>query len=102
MASTRRLAAIRAIDVVGYSRLMGLDEANSVQALREHRAAADPLIAQHGGRLVKTTGDGRLIEFGSVVGAVECPLHCNNRGHHRSAVSDAPARRHDSVPHGDG
>jgi adenylate cyclase len=74
MASTRRLAAILAADVVGYSRLMGLDEAGTVQALREHRSATNPLIAEHGGRVVKTTGDGVLIEFGSVVGAVECAL----------------------------
>jgi adenylate cyclase len=74
MASTRRLAAILAADVVGYSRLMGLDEAGTAQALREHRAATDPLIAEHGGRIFKTTGDGVLIEFGSVVGAVECAL----------------------------
>src|SRR6516225_8084375 len=74
MASTRRLAAILAADVAGYSRLMGADEVGTVQALREHRVAADPLIAQHGGRIVKTTGDGLLIEFGSVVGAVECAL----------------------------
>jgi len=72
MSTTRRLAAILAADIVGYSRLMGLDEAGTAQALREHRAAADPLIAEHGGRIVKTTGDGILIEFGSVVGAVEC------------------------------
>ena len=74
MASTRRLAAILAADIVGYSRLMGLDEAGTVQVLREHRAAADPRIAEHGGRVFKTTGDGVLIEFGSVVGAVECAL----------------------------
>jgi adenylate cyclase len=74
MASTRRLAAILAADIVGYSRLMGLDEAGTAQALREHRAAADPLIAEHGGRVVKTSGDGMLIEFGSVVGAVECAV----------------------------
>jgi class 3 adenylate cyclase len=53
---------------------MGVDEVGTVQALREHRAAADPLVAEHGGRVVKTTGDGVLIEFGSVVGAVECAL----------------------------
>jgi class 3 adenylate cyclase len=64
-----RLAAIRAADVAGYSRLMGVDEEGTAQALRDHRAAADPLIAQHGGRIVKTTGEGMLIEFGSVVGA---------------------------------
>jgi class 3 adenylate cyclase len=74
MTTTRRLAAILAADVAGYSRLMGLDEAGTAQALREHRAAADPLIAQHGGRIVKTTGDGVLIEFGSVVGAVQCAI----------------------------
>src|SRR5271169_1081631 len=70
----RRLAAILAADVVGYSRLMGADEAGTAQVLREHRAASDPLVAEHGGRIVKTTGDGVLIEFGSVVGAVECAL----------------------------
>ena len=55
-------------------RCSGLDEAGTATALREHRAAAVPLIAQQGGRIVKTTGDGLLIEFGSVVGAVECAL----------------------------
>jgi len=70
----RRLAAILAADVVGYSRLMEEDEAGTAQALREHRAAADPLVAEHGGRIVKTTGDGALIEFGSVVGAVQCAI----------------------------
>jgi class 3 adenylate cyclase len=68
MTQARRLAALLAADIAGYSRLMGLDEAGTARALREHRAAAYPLIAQHGGRVVKTTGDGVLIEFGSVVG----------------------------------
>jgi len=53
---------------------MGEDEAGTARALREHRAAAAPLIAEHGGRIVKTTGDGALIEFGSVVGAVQCAI----------------------------
>src|SRR5215469_257159 len=74
MPSTRRLAAILAADVVGYSRLMGADEVGTVRALREYRAFADPLTAEHRGRIVKTTGDGMLMEFGSVVGAVECAL----------------------------
>jgi adenylate cyclase len=74
MTATRRLAAILAADIAGYSRLMGADETGTVQALREHLTAADPLVAEHGGRIVKTTGDGVLIEFGSVVGAVECAL----------------------------
>jgi adenylate cyclase len=68
MSQTRRLAAILSADVAGYSRLMGEDEIGTAQALSEHRAAADPLVARHGGRIVKTTGDGMLIEFSSAVG----------------------------------
>ena len=74
MTTIRRLAAILAADVAGYSRLMGLDEAGTAQSLRDHRAATDPLITDHGGRIVKTTGDGVLIEFGSVVDAVQCAI----------------------------
>src|SRR4249919_2530889 len=70
----RRLAAIVAADVVGYSRLMGLDEVGTARALREHRAVTDALVAKHGGRLVKSTGDGVLLEFPSVVDAVECAV----------------------------
>ncbi len=69
----RRLAAILAADMVGYSRLMAADEAGTIRrqkALRE--AIIDPRIAQFGGRIVKTTGDGVLVEFGSVVDAVKC------------------------------
>jgi adenylate cyclase len=83
--TTRRLAAILAADIAGYSRLMGADEVGTVQALREHRAAADPIIAEHGGRVVKTTGDGLLIEFGSVVGAVECALGLQRLAAERNA-----------------
>jgi TolB-like protein len=86
MASTRRLAAILAADIVGYSRLMGLDEAGTAQALRDHRAAVDPLITQHGGRVVKTSGDGLLIEFGSVVGTVECALALQELAAERNAA----------------
>jgi class 3 adenylate cyclase len=70
----RRLAAILAADMVSYSRLMEADEAGTARLLREHRAVADPLVGEHGGRIVKTTGDGVLIEFPSVVGAVQCAL----------------------------
>ena len=84
--TTRRLAAILAADIVGYSRLMGLDEAGTAQALRDHRAAVDPLITQHGGRVVKTTGDGLLIEFGSVVGAVECAVVLQRLAAERNAA----------------
>jgi adenylate cyclase len=87
----RRLAAILAADVAGYSRMMGQDEAGTAQALREHRAAADPLIAEHGGRIVKTTGDGVLIEFGSVVGAVQCAIALQKLAAERNA--DSPANR---------
>ena len=63
MAETRKLAAIVGIDVVGYSRLMGEDEAGTAKAVREHRKAATPIVASLGGRLVKTMGDGLLLEF---------------------------------------
>src|SRR6202140_2234677 len=71
----RRLAAILAADVVGYSRLMGQDEAGTLNRLRTHRREfIDPKIAEHRGRIVKTTGDGILIEFPSVVEAVACAV----------------------------
>ena len=73
MASTRRLAAILAADVAGYSRLMGADEEGTLGRLRALRAELiDPKIAAHNGRLVKTTGDGLLVEFSSVVDALRC------------------------------
>lgn len=71
----RRLAAIFAADVVGYSTLMAKDEAGTLTALKEHRRALfDPAIAEHGGRIVKLMGDGALVEFASVVSAVDCAL----------------------------
>jgi TolB-like protein/class 3 adenylate cyclase/Tfp pilus assembly protein PilF len=71
----RRLAAILAADVVGYSRLMGEDETGTLTALKQHRAMLlDPAIAEHRGRIVKLMGDGVLVEFASVVDAVECAV----------------------------
>jgi adenylate cyclase len=71
----RRLAAIVSADVVGYSRLMGVDEVGTLAALRTHRAELiDPKIAEHGGRIVKTMGDGLLLEFPSVVNATTCAI----------------------------
>jgi adenylate cyclase len=71
----RRLAAILAADVAGYSRLMGEDEAGTLARLRAHRRELiDPKVAEHKGRIVKTTGDGILIEFPSVVEAVSCAV----------------------------
>jgi adenylate cyclase len=73
--SNRRLLAIMAADVVGYSRMMGTDEAGTLTALKRHREHLfDPAVAAHHGRLVKLIGDGALVEFGSVVDAVNCAL----------------------------
>ena len=71
----RRLAAILCADVVGYSRLMGVDEEGTFVVLKsDRRELIDPLISQHRGRIFKTTGDGILIEFASVVDAVRCAV----------------------------
>src|SRR5215831_6392107 len=71
----RKLAAIVAVDIAGYSRLMAADEVGTLQALKAHRKAlVDPTIAAHHGRIVKTTGDGMLVEFASVVSAVICSV----------------------------
>jgi TolB-like protein/class 3 adenylate cyclase len=73
MSQTRRLAAILAADVAGYSRLIGADEEGTLDRLRSIRAELiDPTITTHRGRIVKTTGDGLLVEFGSVVDALRC------------------------------
>jgi adenylate cyclase len=73
MSQTRRLAAILAADVAGYSRLIGADEGGTLQGLKAIRSEMmDPKIAEHNGRLVKTTGDGLLVEFSSVVDALRC------------------------------
>jgi class 3 adenylate cyclase len=71
----RRLAAVMVMDVVGYSRLMGADELGTLAALSAHRRELiDPAVAAHHGRLVKTTGDGLLLEFASVVDAIACAV----------------------------
>ena len=71
----RRLAAILAADVVGYSRLMGADEIGTLRTLQVRRKELiDPTIADHHGRIVKTTGDGLLVEFPSAVEAVACAI----------------------------
>jgi adenylate cyclase len=73
--TNRRLAAILAADVVGYSRMMATDEAGTLAALKRHREVVfGPAVAQHQGRIVKLIGDGTLVEFGSVVDAVNCAL----------------------------
>src|SRR6516162_7681025 len=75
MTTARRLAAILAADVAGYSRLMGVDEEGTLERLKAlRREVVDPKIAEHYGRIVKTTGDGVLVEFASVVDAVRCAV----------------------------
>src|SRR5580700_9948152 len=76
----RRLAAILAADVAGYSRLMGADEEGTLAALKAiRRELSDPKVKEHRGRIVKTTGDGLLIEFASVVDAVRCALEVQEK-----------------------
>ena len=70
----RRLSAIVCTDIAGYSRLMGADEAGTLAGLKAHRQAIDPAIAANGGRIVKASGDGLLIEFPSVFEAVRSAL----------------------------
>ena len=70
----RRLAAIVCADVAGYSRMMGVDEAGTHAAFKAHRSAIYPVILNHGGRVVKNTGDGFLLEFPSIVGAIESAI----------------------------
>ena len=82
----RRLAAILAADVAGYSRLMGADEEGTLAALKElRRDLADPKIKEHRGRIVKTTGDGLLVEFASVVDAVRCAVEVQREMASRNA-----------------
>jgi len=83
----RRLAAILAADVAGYSRLMGIDEEGTLTALKAHRRELiDPKIAEHRGRIVKTTGDGALVEFASAVDAVRCALEIQRAMAERNAA----------------
>ena len=86
----RRLAAILAADVVGYSRLMGTDEVGTLTSLKSHRRElVDSAIAEHHGRIVKTTGDGMLVEFASVVDAVSCAVHIQRSMVRRNAAIPA-------------
>jgi adenylate cyclase len=82
----RRLAAVLAADVAGYSRLMSADEVGTLAALKSHRRDLfDPAIADHKGRLVKTTGDGLLVEFASAVDAVSCAIAVQDEMRERNA-----------------
>ena len=93
MRQTRRLAAILAADVAGYSRLMGADEEGTHERLKAHlRQVVDPKIAEHRGRIVKNTGDGFLAEFPSVVDAVRCAAEIQ-RGMAERNASSTPDKR---------
>jgi adenylate cyclase len=84
----RRLAAMVCADVAGYSRLMGADEAGTHAAFKAHRSAMYPIVLNHGGHVVKNTGDGFLLEFPSIVGAIQSAL----------AVQDLMAERNNQLP----
>ena len=91
----RRLAAILVADVVGYSRLMSADEEGThFRLLAYRREVIAPQVREHRGRIVKHTGDGALVEFGSVVDAVRCALGCatDHRGAQRRAAAGPPHR----------
>src|SRR3954471_18079656 len=89
----RKLVAILAGDMVGYSRLMELDEAGTLARLKAHRLELiDPAIAKNKGRIIKTTGDGMLVEFASAVDAARCALEFQ-RGMARRNADIAPDRR---------
>jgi TolB-like protein/class 3 adenylate cyclase len=91
MAAVRKLAAILAAEVVGYSRMMGEDEAGTAKAVRERQEAAAPIVAAHGGRVFKTMGDALYIEFPSIVSAAECALAIQRMMAERNA--DLPEMR---------
>ena len=92
MSQNRRLAAILAADLAGYSRLIGADESGTLQRLKAIRdELIDPMLATHHGRLVKTTGDGLLVEFGSVVDGLRCATE----------IQAGMAERNTSVPQSD-
>src|SRR5215468_4299444 len=89
----RRLTAILTADIAGYSRLMGADEEGTLAQLKAHRRAlVDPKIAEHRGRIVKTTGDGMLVEFASLVDALRCAVEVR--------TSAMPMHTSSSVPTG--
>src|SRR5262245_2736425 len=90
----RRLAAILAADIAGYSTLMGANEARTVRDLKDRLAAVLPMVSEHGGRVIDTAGDGILAEFGSVVNAVECAVAIQRVMAQRNADTEEARRMH--------
>jgi class 3 adenylate cyclase len=98
MPGTRRLAAILAADVAGYSRLIGADDGRTLQRLKAIRVELiDPSVAEHHGRIVKTTGDGVLVEFKSVVDALRCASQVRERMVERNYSTDGQPHRDAAV-----
>ena len=90
---TRRLVAVFAADVEGYSRLMGADEVGTLKGLTERRAILDRLIGEHRGRIANTAGDSVLAEFGSAVDAVQCAVDA------QAALAEANSSLSSRPPH---
>src|SRR4249920_1867727 len=88
----RRLSAILAADIAGYSALMGTDEARTVRDLKGHQAVVLPMVGEFAGRIIDTAGDGVLAEFPSVVNAVECAVAIQRKMIERNAAIE-PERR---------
>jgi len=88
----RRLTAILAADIAGYSALMGADEARTVRDLKGHQAVVLPMVGEFGGRIIDTAGDGILAEFPSVVNAVNCAVAVQSKMAERNATIE-PERR---------
>ena len=89
---SRRLAAILAADIAGYSALMGADEARTVTDLKAHQVVVLPMINEYGGRIIDTAGDGILAEFGSVLSAVTCAIAIQRTMAERNARVDSSRR----------
>src|SRR5215468_167462 len=87
---SRKLAAILAADIAGYSALMAADEGATIRDLKAHQAVILPMIGEHGGRVIDTAGDGILAEFGSVVNAVECAMTIQTTMAERNAQVEGP------------
>src|SRR5437899_150073 len=88
----RRLAAILAADIAGYSALMGSDEARTVRDLKAHQTIILPMVGDHSGRIIDTAGDGILAEFASIVNAVECAVAIQKVVAERNSAVEADRR----------
>src|SRR3974390_3047747 len=88
----RRLSAILAADIAGYSTLMGADEARTVRDLKGHQAVVLPMVGEFGGRVIDTAGDGILAEFPSVVNALRCAVAIQSKMAERNIATESERR----------